>query len=145
MVAIRIGFALMFLAGYAVAEEPRLTAKLICTTDQVTGFYFENGKWVRSHFQVSSKPYVVRPANASESRNGRFAYIVVETGTQRPKYYCITNHISRRLTCGNSNSGMIVDFESLRFNEYYTHGFIDGRDSNDDTPSISIGYCAKVE
>lgn len=38
-----------------------------------------------------------------------------------------------------------VNFENLRFTDVYLPGYVDGQDSNGNTPSVTAGMCSKID
>ena len=59
-------------------------------------------------------------------------------------YFCNRSKAAARVSCGGAALGMIMDTEHLRFMSHYLFGYLDGDNSNKDTPVITIGTCTKM-
>lgn len=129
--------------GLPIAAQSQET--LICLADLSTGFRFENGNWNIARFTTGNDRFLVRPLTDNERVNSSFNYIITRIGESTPSHECLRRPGSSRIICGGLGLGMIVDFATLRFQEVYGRGFIDGIDGPGDTPSITIGKCSKVK
>lgn len=49
------------------------------------------------------------------------------------------------LQCEHSLSILKVSFGTMRYLNAYLQGYVAGRDNNDDTPSVEIGTCARID
>ena len=49
-----------------------------------------------------------------------------------------------RMRCYSGTSDYQFNFENNRFLQGYLHGYVDGKDNNDDNPAVSAGVCTKI-
>jgi uncharacterized protein YerC len=118
---------------------------LICLADLSTGFQFKNGNWTIANFTTGNDRFIVKPLTQQERLIQPFNYIVTRIGESTATHECNRRPDSSQMICGGLGIGMIVNFTTLRFQEIYGLGFIDGNDRpGGDTPAMTIGKCSKV-
>jgi len=89
---------------------------------------YDGAKWNNSFYNVEVSEFGAKPGTCFG--NADFGTVEFFGDTSR-------------LEC-ESSSVFWVDFNTMRFLEAYPYGFIDGKDNNDNTPSMMGGTCAKI-
>jgi hypothetical protein len=130
----------IFFATSACAQD---AAQYLCAMDATTGFYFENGSWNKNSFAENRKFLFKRGAAPFEGpswQKGDMVWQMTEVGKTNPQAYC--SSLGSSIIC---NGVYKVDFDTstLRILMAYLAGYTQ-KDSNDDTPTISIGKCSPL-
>ena len=109
-----------------------------------TGFVFNNGQWVPTRFRSGEK-YIFKQVRADTAdlkwRRGDLIWSLTEVG-----------HEDRQSSCSSSGVNIIcegifkVTFNrsTMRMLSAYFAGYVEGQDSNANTPVLSIGNCAPM-
>lgn len=108
----------------------------LCIATQTAGFYFnnKNKQWESTKFQTSDVKYLLK----KKSNGWEFMDFGSNAGLA-----CGNFHQSR-LKCDLILGELYFDNKTLRFLKTYVTGYIDGRNSNEDTPSVQIGSCSPL-
>lgn len=119
----------------------------LCVADYSAGFKWNGKTWEPARFGVEQK-YVIADAT-NDARAVGYTHIVKDIGSNRVAHRCTRKPLpdgkpSGQMACGGMGYGFIFNFETLRFNEVHTIGYIDGDDSNENTPYMTIGKCTKL-
>ncbi|PWJ87390.1 hypothetical protein C8D77_117106 [Mesorhizobium loti] len=129
------------LAALLSQSLPAEAGQFFCAADLSTGFKFTGTGWLSTNFIVTDMRFTIAPADSSGS-----TYTVTKLGEAYPTHRC-TNDLPPggpiHLLCGGLGSGFVFNEATLRFQETYGFGFIDG-DSTQDTPAITIGKCSSI-
>ncbi len=136
-----IAFACLAMIYPAKAQQQET---LLCLGEQSTGFKFEGQDWKAVHFNVKNDKFVVRPTKELDGPFGKFNYIVTRIGSNDTKHYCTRGENSSQMACGGLGYGFVVNFKTLRFQDYYGICYVGGENSNDNTPSMTIGTCSRI-
>lgn len=107
----------------------------LCVVEKVTGFFLKNNDWVHTRFKDGGKWLISLENGGKATEFGREYSLFDNEDCQT-----FTTFIS----CHNNFGHMKMATDTLRFSTSYTHGFVDGTENNDNTPTISIGTCAKM-
>lgn len=126
--------------SYAEAEE-----QLICLGEKSAGVRWTGSSWEVAKFDVISDKFLVQPVKAYTFGGSRVTFEVRRFGSKVLEYRCFDRNsygeIIDTITCGNVFAGMIVHKKHLRFQVNYSGGFVNGIDTDGNTPSITIGTC----
>ena len=124
--------------------------RYLCLPELSTGFrWSETAKrWNQENFATDITKYLVEQ---SEVVGQEDSFIVKQIGSDYPAH----NSCKRRRTgdgsltplivCGSIGYAFMMNVETLRYQEIYTIGFIDGLDRSGDTPSLTIGRCSSLD
>jgi hypothetical protein len=120
----------------------------VCVADHSTGFKWNGNSWEPARFSVDRKKYVVTDAT-DDARAAGHTHIVKEISSNRIVHRCTRKTLpdgkpSLQMPCGGMGYGFVFNFETLRFDEIYTYGYVEADDSNDNTPQMTIGKCTKL-
>ncbi|MCA1514559.1 hypothetical protein [Bradyrhizobium sp. NBAIM01] len=155
--------ALCVFAGPASAIAPK-NATYYCTNEAAGGVSYEErqSRWAGTVFRPS-KPFVLKLNYLGSSREkmyewadpsdvARFNVTVTAAGSNKDiPCYDLRDPLKPILVWGNgwvrcesSLSEIRFNTENNRFMRAYLVGYVDGEDNNENTPSISIGVCTKL-
>lgn len=118
---------------------PASASQFFCAATHSTGFRLNDGKWRSVDFNIEPMRYVIAPDGAE--------YTVTKLGQQFPFHRCQNTMPAGQqihLICGGLGYGWLFSERTLRFQEYYGIGYIDGEDKGGNTPSITIGTCSRI-
>lgn len=126
---------ILFFSSYTLVASAQNS--YLCIPSKSTGFSFDNNKnsWVVSTFiTTESKRILIKSNSKWEWR--RFG----------DKWGEPCGDISEAgwLTCNGFFGTVRFNKNNLRYVETYTFGYTDGKNNNENTPSISIGTCTPL-
>lgn len=131
--------------GLLSASGHALAAEWLCIPDLATGFVFEQGRWQTTSFRTQGKTIVVVEVPPYDFAGRLVGVEVTHTGDSFPYHRCPPLPADApHVTCGGLGVGFLFNAETLRYQENYGLGFVDGGDSPDNTPSIEIGRCSRL-
>ena len=131
--------------GTALALE-----KYICIAEQTTGFWWNatTKAWEQAKFKGGDK-WLIEELVPTKVLSRTFNYQVKKFGQDVAQHLCerplIGNERVTRIMCGGLPYGLMMDTKTLRYQEFYSHGYVDGGDSTANTPAVTIGTCTKLE
>lgn len=117
---------------------------LLCIPDLSTGLSAKDGKWHSTDFNIEAKRFLVKPIAEQDYFGDKVNYEIRVFGESFPQQKCFMNSGAEMLICNESGEGFKVNFRTMRFMDYYLIGYIDGNDTNANTPYISIGTCSPL-
>lgn len=128
----------------AIAQE-----QFICLGEKATGFKWNGKDWAIANFTVNDDKFLVQEVSPRELLGKTFTFEVKRFGRNDIHFQCerykTPTYTSTRIICGGLGYGMLIDTQSLRFQEIYSMGYIDGKDDDANTPSITIGTCSRIK
>lgn len=74
-----------------------------------------------------------------------FTFEVKQFGKDAPLFRCTRPGNGNRIVCGGLGTGMLIDMGTMRYQELYGFGYINGVDKDANTPSLTIGTCARAK
>jgi len=122
----------------------------LCVADKATGFryYKETKKWGQANFNVETQKYVFSKSESSFSKPDKpvFKWELTEMGQDTPWITIYNEDFSQDGTIKGEghNFRFIMNKKSLRYLKSHSNGYLDGIDSNDNTPYIEIGKCSQL-
>lgn len=144
---LRPGIVLLFwmnFAGPVMAGE-----QYLCIGEKGTGFKWDGKQWATAVFDVASDKYVVQEVTPQEIFGRKLNFEVKRFGSDKVQFSCerleSKDFKSARILCGGLGYGMLIDTKTLRYQEVYGLGYIDGNDTVGNTPSFSIGTCSRLQ
>ena len=131
----------------ALAESALAEEQLICVGDKATGFKWTGRSWAEASFHVSKDKFLVQEIAPIEMLGATYTFKVQKFGEKVPTIHCTRHGEPKnwRLICGGLGYGMMIDSKSMRFQEVYGLGYIDGEDAPGNTPSLTIGTCVRLK
>lgn len=126
---------ILFFSSYTLVASAQNS--YLCIPNKTTGFSFDSNKnnWVTSEFiTTESKRILIKTDSNWEWR--RFGNKFGEK--------CGSISEAGWLICNAFFGTVRFNKNNLRFVETYTFGYTDGKNNNDNTPSISIGTCTPL-
>jgi hypothetical protein len=145
---------LLALLSVALVASPSTAAEMeqyLCVADQSTGFKWEGNRWVSQSFNVQNDRFVFQevPERKGLVSSDDVNFIVKRLGSADELFQC-SRFVSKtfkgnRVVCGGLGYGMVMDTKSLRYQEFYGMGFIEGTDQPGNTPNITIGKCTRLQ
>lgn len=144
------------LAGVALSLSSASGAEApsyLCTAEKIAGFSWNGEQWVVTDFAAGGERFLVEPVTPPEWVKGIFdyevSYSVTIDGSSEPDFWCgqatYGGQLSPIIACGGSGHGFRLNVNTLRFMLNYGLGYLDGRDSNDTTPHLTIGACTPLQ
>ena len=104
--------------------------------EDATGFYFENGKWIRAKFDVSEDKFLIRKLRDEERRVSESAdtYGVFELGSNSPSRRCeinemVGNEHENYIMCTVGAGRLYFSVDSGRYLLSYMFGYWEGEDT----------------
>lgn len=138
------GCCIAAVVGLASPSASQSQETLICLADLSTGFRLENGNWTITQFNTGNQRFLVSPIKDQDPLKASFNYTVTRIGDAAPRYYCSRIVNQTQMVCGGMGWGFVVNFSTLRFQDIYGIGFLDGTDQPGNTPGMTIGKCSRV-
>lgn len=134
-------------AFFLMLPLPAMAESFICMADLSTGFWWSGREWQQATFTVKDDRYLVEELPPQSS--GRYNYAVKKVGADGILHNCTRDLLSDgrrtdRIVCGGQAMGFLMDVKTLRFQDLYGIGFVDGGDSTTNTPSLTIGKCTRL-
>lgn len=138
--AVMIGTLIALPAHVASAEDGK---QWICVAEAATGFAFHNDKWQRVTFNIDGEKYIISQTEPKQSHI--LTYRITQLGKKTSgSCQSIKYPPFPTISCNYSLTEIKVNVKSLRFIAVYPIGYIDGKDTNDNTPSMTIGKCSPL-
>lgn len=123
------------LAAPSVAEAQSRT--YLCIGDLSTGFVWKDGIWKEATFHVQEDRFAVKIEGMSVS--------VTQIGRDYPSHTCsLAVADADQFACGGLGYGFVMNLTTLRYQDFYGLGYVDGSDSANNTPSLTIGKCSPL-
>lgn len=119
---------------------------LLCVGELSTGFRLDGKNWTIAKFNTDKDRYVVKPVKLKDYSGSPVNYEVTQLGEQYAIHECFRaeGNAGIEMVCGGLGMGFIVNFKTLRYQETYGIGYLDGEDKPGNTPAISIGKCSPL-
>lgn len=134
--------AVVVLASIASTHsDPAISAsRWFCAAELSTGFKLNGKVWQSVDFTTDKSRYTI-------SRDDQSQWVVQALGSRYPTHRCENTGTDAKvwLTCGGLGYGFVFREDSLRFQEFYGFGYLDGRDEPGNTPAITIGVCSEID
>lgn len=128
----RLAPAIALLTAFAC---PVQAENYLCIGDLSTGFFWNGSEWQQTYFNVKADQFVVAIDGLTVT--------VTRVGRSAPTHTCeLAVAGIEQAACGGLGYGFVVNFRTLRFQDYYGLGYVNGGDSADNTPSLTIGRCS---
>lgn len=137
-----IGFAALLLWS---CSEASAQVQLICLGEKAVGFKWSGGQWASATFSVADDKFLVSEVAPMKIGDETFTFEVKKFGREQPVFRCSRPGGGNRLTCGGLGYGMLIDMGTMRYQELYGLGYINGNDKDGNTPSLTIGTCARAK
>ena len=124
------------LLGLQVIAEPVLAANYVCAADQTVGFFFNQStnRWQTEVFNVKEEKYTLTTEDGHR--------VWKKLGDPLPMRWCRENETF--IECDIGVMRVSLNKKNLRYQIIYEAGYVDGRDSPEDTPFIQIGRCSSM-
>jgi hypothetical protein len=135
--------AVLALVGLSVAAHAE-PGSYLCISDLSTGFRPEGKEWRVAKFKVENERFIVKAVPEYEWQPNKVNYEVTQFGDKSPLHRCHRASTAEQMTCGGLGLGFMMNFRTLRFQEFYGHGFLSGKDDGKNTPYLTIGKCAPL-
>ena len=124
-----------------------------CTTEASGGIFYndQTKKWDGTRFRPFRK-FVLRLKYVRTAAEGDEHSATVTSDGRNDSLPCVSNRmqlvqLNERgvLICRTEFYDYRFNLKSGRFVETYLMGYVDGQNTNDDTPMVSGGRCTKIE
>jgi hypothetical protein len=145
------GSALVWLVLALVTPSAVLAQEqFLCLGDKATGFRWDGRSWVTTDFTVGQDKFLVQEVAPKEYGFKVYNYVVKKFGSDEITHHCDRSKMGdgkmgARILCGGLGYGMLIDVVSMRYQEVYGLGYIDGKDAPGNTPSFTIGTCTRLK
>jgi hypothetical protein len=131
-----IGFALAATA-FVISGPALADASYLCIGDLSTGFRYDGERWTTTTFNVDNDKFAVKVVGVKVE--------VTRIGSSYPIHQCdLYAEDAVQFACGGLGYGFVMNFQSLRFQDFYGIGYVDGKDDSPDTPATTIGKCSPL-
>jgi hypothetical protein len=134
-VAMRLVAAAVLLASFASPAAAEIG--WLCLADSATGFAWDGQRWIQSNFYTDKKRYIISQAERSTG------FVMKKVGEPYEQKCTAANEYGF-IACDMIFGQFIFNSAHLRYLMTYPVGFIDGKDNQDNTPSIEIGSCSPL-
>jgi hypothetical protein len=123
------------LAAASAAEAQ--TRTYLCIGDLSTGFVWLADTWKETTFHVRNDRFAVKIEDLEVT--------VTRIGNDYPSHTCTLYAAdATQFACGGLGYGFVMNLTNLRYQDYYGLGYVDGGDSPDNTPALTIGKCSPL-
>ncbi|WP_428029529.1 hypothetical protein [Ancylobacter sp.] len=129
-VGLKVAVAALMLCAL---HESAVAESYVCIPDMRQGFAFREGHWQAANVTIKDKLLV--------KATGRGRYEVSEFGVKKPPSECFREGVHVR--CGGYIRGFLMNVNTLRFQEFFLQGYVDGDSPH--TPFMSIGRCSQLD
>lgn len=142
---------LILLTALAGASGPAAAMeKYICVGDKSTGFRWDGKAWGMAKFNVSTDRYLIEEIKPETVFSQTFNFHVKKFGSDKIEHRCERATMGNGekwpvIVCGGLGYGLMMNTTTLRYQETYGLGYVDGTDDENNTPSMTIGTCTKLE
>lgn len=122
----------------------------ICIGEKATGFKWDESRksWEIVRFNARGDKFLVQRINPTKILGKTYNFEVREFGRKDVRHRCerfeTMTYEHPLINCGGIGFGMWINTETLRYQEVYGLGYIDGKDDTGNTPSLTIGTCTRV-
>lgn len=162
MIKKALAIAIVLVSSPAAAL-PAKDASYYCNAVASGGIFYNTGtaQWEPTRFKPDRK-FVLKLRFLAQRQQkdlfdqletvGDFEVTMTDAGTSRAlpcanlKDFTPTNSIGKEnwLVCVSSLSEYRFDLNANRFLGAYLQGYVNGKDTNDDTPAVTAGVCTKI-
>lgn len=142
-------------------SEQAYDGNYFCTEEMAGGLAWDKAKkrWRNALFQTSSR-FVVslkrkgtkKALLSKEEDRPTFAVNMRKHGDKNSQTCVGDDHLPEVtvysggfLFCQSALTRYAFNLQNLRFTSSYQYGYIDGKDNNDNTPSMTGGTCSKID
>lgn len=129
--------SLSFSARFAAADT------YFCATEAAGGLKYVNGAWRGVGFATGGDQFTVSQVEETTE------YVVRTMGSSSTLLRCTRKSyngtINSQMTCGGLGLGLIFDFDTLRFTQLHSWGYIEDDQSGENTPYVSGGKCTVIQ
>lgn len=131
----KVCLAAAFLACSVSGVFAMADTSYLCIGELSTGFKQNGDQWVTTTFNVTEDKFAVSVKND---------YVTVtRIGNDYPSHQCaLAVSDAEGFACGGLGWGFRMLFSTLRYQEYYGIGFVEGADDGKNTPAMTIGRCS---
>lgn len=149
--------ALLLLATDAPAQTPA-GKRYFCVDEFTGGLAFDEQlkRWKSTTFRPSGRFVLsVSPmgADGKSDRGSRYEVSIADSGSDYriPCFNLFSKDRIPRLNtigemrCYSNLQDYVFNFNTMRYLRTYQHGYVDGTENNDNTPSIAGGVCTLIE
>lgn len=120
----------------------------LCIGEKANGFRWNGTEWIHSTFKTDADKFLVYEVKPYELLDKIFTFEVKRFGSDKVVQSCerykTETYVGTRIICGGLGHGMLIDTKSLRYQEVYGLGYIEGKDTDGNTPSLTIGTCTRL-
>lgn len=122
--------------------------QFLCVSEQSTGFRWKNGSWRQEDFKVGEK-YLVVAVPEYEHFGEKVNYEIRTFGSDKVEHRCrgddpVSNEYGTSIMCGGVGYGLRMDTKTMRFQEVFGLGYVEGWDKPESTPAFTIGTCSRL-
>jgi hypothetical protein len=154
-----------------ILDAANFSGSYFCTSEAVGGVHFDEviNKWTSTNFEPSAQHIVkIEPQSLFKDNifdEMRTVYTISisahgkESTSNAYSDYCYTRNDDLRKAnpqwnfiydLGGFNCMVVggewsMSLKSMRYLNTYTWGYVDGVDNNDNTPTVEIGKCTKID
>ena len=123
-------------------SSPAMSSEWLCVPFKSTGYKWANETWQSVDFNTPHT-FLVAEVPAYPWLGGEVGIHVTKVGDANPNYRCPAFQ-GDQIACGGLGMGFVFNRESLRYQELYGFGYIDGSDAPGNTPYLEIGKCSPL-
>jgi hypothetical protein len=117
--------------------------------EQSTGFKWDGQRWTSTKFTAENDKFVVQQVPERNLMGEIVNFEVTMFGETVPRHRCFRSSYdgkpSQIIICGGLGWGFQMNTKSLRYQEFYGIGYLDGEDKPGNTPSLTIGRCSRIK
>src|SRR5215831_3903158 len=148
-----IGLAIATMIAPASFAQQSNEGAYSCAAESSGGMFYNDRtkKWEGTSFRPLSK-FILTLKYVRTTTQGEEYVVTVTPDGKTDALPCISNSAQLAqgeefgfLVCQTKFYDYKFNFESGRFVEAYLRGYLNGRNTNDDTPVVSAGVCTKIK
>ncbi len=127
-------FSLLCFSSISFGED----ISYLCIPTKATGFYYNKStkEWTNSTFKVGDEKLLIKKKGSSWEWS--------KFGDKISHKTCGYRTDVEQVDCLTSGGDLTLNLKTLRYIQILLYGYIDGVDSNDNTPAITIGKCSPL-
>ena len=129
------------LAVFLHSQAAHAMEQYFCVADQATGFVWRESRWRRPRSRSMM-------TSSSFKRSCRARTSDKKLGDASERHTCsqfrLENFRAEQISCGGLGFGFVLHTKTLRYQEFYGIGYVEGGDTLRNTPSLTIGKCTRM-
>lgn len=103
------------------------------------------GRYIRAATKVKGSVYTVSITDTGSSFDQKCLSFFQDSFSMSNDSFSINDGSTFSIQCHTAFGHFLINLRTLRYMNFYSWGYVDGADNNKNTPSVTIGECAKIQ